>query len=246
MDTNLVALVEQFGADDSRCRAYLEALKWPDGVRCPRCPEKTTISQIADRDTFDCDSCRYQFSVTAGTIFNDTHLPLWKWFLGVYLMCEAQKGVSANQLGHSIKVAYKTAWYLCHRIREAMAETNPARIGREGATVGMKKRGDKTALHGGYIGMIGADTSHESVNHGVEEWVRGDVHTNGIGGVSPLFNRSIVGSYHNVSAKHLDRYLGELEWRFNQRENPFLFRDTLMRLLTTKKIAYRELIEKSA
>jgi transposase-like protein len=301
MDTNLIALVEQFGADDSKCRAYLEALKWPDGVRCPRCPEKTTISRIADRDTFDCDSCRYQFSVTAGTIFNDTHLPLWKWFLAVYLMCESKKGVSANQLGRSIKVAYKTAWYLCHRIRKAMAEINPAPIGGKGATVEMdetyvggrrrhvgsgyvgnktmvlgalerggqirlrvektKKRGDKKVLHGfvaetthpetskiytddnpGYIGIADSDTAHESVNHSAEEWVRGDVHTNGIEGVWSLFKRSIVGSYHQVSAKHLDRYLEEFEWRFNQRENPFLFRDTLLRLLTTEKMEYKELI----
>jgi transposase-like protein len=73
--------------------------------------------------------------------------------------------------------------------------------------------------------------------------VRGDVHTNGIEGVWALFKRSIVGSYHQVSAKHLDRYLEEFEWRFNQRENPFLFRDTLTRLVQTEKMEYRHLID---
>ena len=305
MDTNLVALMEQFGGDEERCREYLAALRWPTGVRCPRCPEQTTISCISDRAVYDCDSCRYQFSVTAGTIFNDTHLPLWKWFIAVYLMCEGKKGISANQLGRSIKVAYKTAWYLCHRIRKAMSQGDPEPVGGKGTTVEMDetyvdgkrrqvgsgyvgnrtmvlgalerggpvrfkverrtKRGDKQSLHGfageatkpdtsriytddnpGYVGIADADTSHESVNHSAEEWVLGDVHTNGSEGAWSLFKRSIVDSYHQVSAKHRDRYLEEFEWRFNQRENPFLFRDTLVRLLSTEKMEYKELIEKSA
>src|ERR1700722_7790937 len=135
METNLVSLMEQFGGNDDTCRKYLEILRWPTGIRCPRCPEKTTISRIAERAVYDCDSCRYQFSVTAGTIFNDTHLPLWKWFLAVYLMCEGKKGISANQLGRSIKVSYKTAWYLCHRIRKAMTELDAEKIGGKGKTV---------------------------------------------------------------------------------------------------------------
>jgi hypothetical protein len=61
----------------------------------------------------------------SGTIFHDTHLPLWKWFLAVYMMIEAKKGVSANQLKRTLDVSYKTAWYLCHRIRKAMREASP-------------------------------------------------------------------------------------------------------------------------
>ena len=299
MIDNLMSVVSQFGTDDA-CRARLAELRWPNGVRCPRCPEQTTISYISDREVYDCDSCRYQFSVTAGTIFNDTHLPLTKWFFATYVMCESKKGVSANQLKRMLGVSYKTAWYLCHRIRKAMVEVNPAPLGGKGVTVEMDEtyagghkrhvgsgylgnktmilgalergeisqirlRGDKKVLHGfvaettkpdtskvytddnpGYIGIADADTEHESVNHHTEEWVRGDVHTNGIEGVWSLFKRSIVGSYHQVSAKHLDRYLDEFEWRFNQRANPFLFCDTLMRLVTTEKMEYRKLIEKNA
>ena len=299
METNLVLLTQTFSGDDTKCRAYLEALRWPSGVKCPRC-ESDKISRILDRDQFDCDSCRYQFSVTAGTIFNDTHLALWKWFLAVYLMCEGKKGLSASQLGRSISVSSKTAWYLCHRIRKAMAEITPLKVGGVGRTVEMdetyvggkrrhigsgyvgnktmvlgalerggkvnlrverrKKRGDAKVLHGfvaetthtdtsriytddnpGYNGCGDANTEHQSVNHSAEEWVRGDVHTNGIEGVWSLFKRSIVGSYHQVSAKHLDSYLEEFEWRFNQRDNPFLFRDTLCRLLATDKMEYKEL-----
>ena len=268
METNLVLLTQTFSGDDRKCRAYLEALRWPMGVKCPRC-ESAKISRIFDRHQFDCDSCRYQFSVTAGTIFNDTHLAIWKWFLAVYLMCESKKGISARQLGRSISVSYKTAWYLCHRIRKAMSELSPPKVGGPGKTVEMdetdiggkrKKRGDTKVLHGfaaetthpntskvytddnlGYNGVGDANTEHHSVNHSAEEWVRGDVQTNGIEGVWSLLKRSIVGSYHQVSAKHLDSYREEFEWRFNQRENPFLFRDTLCRLLTTQKMEYKEL-----
>lgn len=119
---NLCSLIEQFGSED-KCRAYLEALRWPDEIMCPRCQSRK-ISQIVKRNQFDCDSCRYQFSVTAGTVFNDSHLPLWKWFLCVYLLCESKNGMSANQLKRILGISYKTAWYLCHRVRAAMKETS--------------------------------------------------------------------------------------------------------------------------
>src|SRR4029077_20704282 len=90
----------------------------------PRCQSKK-ISRIKARKTFDCDGCRYQFSATAGTLFHDSHLPLPKWFLAIFLITESRKGMSALQLKRLVKVSYKTAWYLCHRIREAMAEKNP-------------------------------------------------------------------------------------------------------------------------
>src|ERR1039457_575267 len=74
---------------------------------------------------FDCDSCRYQFSVMSGTMFHDTHLALTKWFFATYLICESKKGMSANQLKRMLRVSYETAWYLCHRIRAAMAAVPP-------------------------------------------------------------------------------------------------------------------------
>src|ERR1700732_1950340 len=125
-DMNLPKLVEAFRSEE-KCRAYLEALRWPERVSCPRCASVKT-SRIASRSQFDCDSCRYQFSVTAGTIFHDSHLPLWKWLLATYMMAEAKKGVSANQLKRTLAVSYKTAWYLCHRIRKAMQEVNPPKL----------------------------------------------------------------------------------------------------------------------
>src|SRR5580704_10994342 len=97
---NLSSLIEQFNSED-RCRAYLEALRWSEDVLCPRC-SSDKISQIVKRNQYDCDACRYQFSVTAGTVFNDSHLPLWKWFLAVYLLCESKKGMSASQLSRTL------------------------------------------------------------------------------------------------------------------------------------------------
>ena len=91
---DMIKLIEKFGGED-RCRAYLEDLRWPDGMACPRCGG-VVISRIVKRNQFDCDDCRYQFSVKTGTILHDSHLPLWKWFLAVYMMVESKKGISAN------------------------------------------------------------------------------------------------------------------------------------------------------
>jgi transposase-like protein len=298
-ETNLVNLIAKFGGNDDKCRAYLEYLKWPDGPVCDLCGSKAT--KIANRPQYDCPSCHYQFSVTAHTIFHDSHLPLWKWFLATYLIVESKKGMSANQMKRTLEVSYKTAWYLCHRIRKAMTEVNPPKLSEtveiDETYVGGKVQGrsrsfdNKTmvlgaAQRGGdirirvehrtkkptkivlhqfvaevtkpdtkryitdecfsYRGIGDADSTHETVNHRAEEWVRGDVHTNTIEGVWSLFKRSIVGSYHQISTKHMDAYLDEFEWRFNQRDNQYLFRDTMLRLLASPKMEFKELIEKSA
>jgi transposase-like protein len=76
----------------------------------------------------------------------------------------------------------------------------------------------------------------------MEEWVRGDAHTQTVEGVWSLLKRAIIGSYHQVSAKHLDRYLEELEWRFNNRENPYLFRETMRKLMKSGNLEYKALI----
>ena len=93
-----------------------------------------------------------------------------------------------------------------------------------------------------YLGICDDDTRHETVNHSAEEWAVGDVHTNSIEGVWSLFKRSIVGAFHKMSVKHMDRYLEELEWRFNNRNNPHIFRDTLARIMNTDPLQYRKLV----
>lgn len=295
-EINLINLIQRFHSDD-RCRQYLEALRWPDGVQCPRC-DSNKISAIHDRDQFDCDECRYQFSVTAKTVMHDTKLPLWKWFAAVYLIVESKKGVSANQLKRMLSVSYRTAWYLCHRIRKALetpdgylrgiVEVDETYIGgvqrgKQGRksnktlVIGAVERNSKGASkirmkshkQGGgptnaRIGKfmranIGKDaevytdelaqyrnfikpSKHKTVPHKHETWVIGDVHTNSVEGAWSLFKRSVVGAFHQVSCKHLPAYLDEFEFRFNNRDNPYIFRDALKLLLASENVEYKELV----
>jgi transposase-like protein len=286
--------MKQYG-DDEHCRKGLEHLRWPDGPTCPRC-KSPKLSRMYKRQQFDCDSCGYQFSVTSGTIFHDTHLPLQKWIVAIYLMVESKKGISANQMKRTLGVSYKTAWYLCHRIRAAMTEVQPKKLSGtvevDETFIGGKKRGvgrgrgpagktvvggiierggdvrlsmlpntTKKTLHGfinqfadpktreiftdewpPYKGIADHGTAHKTVNHHKKQWVHGKVHTNTIENVWSLLKRSIIGSYHKVSKKHLDAYLDELEWRFNNRKNPWLFRDTLRKLLGSAQLEYQDLI----
>ena len=292
-DMDLPRLIAQYGTDD-RCRSVLDKLRWPDGPRCLRCGSDNVVP-ITTRPLHRCRGCQYQFSTTVGTIFNDSHLPLTKWFLATYMMVEAKKGVSASQLQRTLAVSYKTAWYLCHRIRAAMREASPipldgivevdeTYVGGKRRHVGHGYRGNKTmvlgaAQRGGpirlriekhadrktlhafiraatkdetqaiytdelpaYAGIADHNTRHETVNHRAEEWVRADVHTNTVEGVWSLLKRSIVGSYHQLSAKHLPAYLDEMAWRFNNRRNPYLFRDTLLKLLEAQSLPFQALV----
>lgn len=88
-EINLISLIEQYN-DESKCRQYLEALRWEDNVIYPHCGSDK-ISHLQKRNQYDCDKCNYQFTVTAGTIFHDSHLPLQKWFLAVYFMTESKR-----------------------------------------------------------------------------------------------------------------------------------------------------------
>jgi len=122
----LLDLQKLFNTDE-KCREALTKMRWPNGVECPHCHSKQ-VTWIKSRNQFDCAECEYHFSVTAGTIFNDSHLPLTTWFTAVLLLIEARKGFSANQMKRTIGVSYKTAWYLCHRIRAAMVEASQPKL----------------------------------------------------------------------------------------------------------------------
>jgi len=119
--------INKMYSTDDRCRELLERLRWPEGVECPRCKDRR-VSRMKDYARFECVGCEYQFTVTSGTIFHDSHLPLPTWFLAVLLLCEAKKGMSAMQIKRTLGVAYKTAWYLCHRIRAAMATAEKGKL----------------------------------------------------------------------------------------------------------------------
>lgn len=117
---SLIELMERFDTKD-KCLDFLEKLRWNGKVACPRC-KCESISRITTRRIFECNACRYQFSITAGTIFHKTRLPLRKWIIAVVMMCNGKKGVSAKEIERALRVTYKTAWYLCHRIRRAFRE----------------------------------------------------------------------------------------------------------------------------
>ena len=295
---DLCELVERFG-DDQQCRNYLERLRWRGDVTCPKCLG-TKVSSILKRDQYNCDneSCGYQFSVTAGTIFHDTHLALTKWFLAVYLLCQSRKGMSANQLKRMLRINYRTAWYLCHRIRHAMAEAQPRKldgtvemdetyvggkkigqghyVGKQSkeVVIGLRQRnGDLRFFHAAdaksrtlakYIRenisddvdvmvtdefsaypdamrSTGMHEKHKTIKHSSRVYVDGDIHTNSVESAFSLLKRGIIGTWHRVSAKHLAAYLDEMTWRFNNRKNPFLFRDTMLKLIHSDNLEYKEL-----
>jgi len=127
---NLIDISKSF-ATDEQCLEYIEAQRWPNGVRCLTCGADK-VSRIARKTEgknkrtrlYQClePSCKQQFSTTSGTIFHDSHLPLTKWFMAMALICNAKKGISAKQLERDLNVNYRTAWHLAHRIRKAMAD----------------------------------------------------------------------------------------------------------------------------
>ena len=289
---NLITLLDCYYTED-KCRIFLEELRWPNGVACPRCGRSLDISHISTRHTFDCLDCRYVFSVTSGTAFHKTRVPLRQWFIAVYLMCESKKGISANQLKRMFGVTYKTAWYLNHRIRNAISQAETPLLsnivevdetwvggkvegkgrgytGNKAMVVGIVERNGKAILqikedrsrktlhefildNVDDIDAILTDDwpayrgleAHHSVNHSAKQYVRRlpglDVHTNTVENVWSLLKRSIIGTFHHVSVKHLDLYLDELAWKMNNR-TPYLWEMTLRRLLESEHMSYEDLV----
>jgi transposase-like protein len=268
---------------EEACRDYLTRHRWPSGaVKCPRCGN-AEVYHLAREHHWQCHKCApqgYRFSVLAGTIFENTNKPLRDWFRVIHMMLTAKKGVSALQIYRQLGFgSYKTAWYMCHRIRAGLAneefrklmgivEVDETWIGgddgnrhtknKKGAlagktlVIGAVERkgnivarvldrqdayameqfvhmvcGDKVSLlstdeHRGYA-HLGESFNHGSVKHRAKQYVVGAIHTNTIEGFWSLFKRSIVGSYHKVSAKYLPLYIAEAQFRYNNRHNPDIF-----------------------
>ena len=202
---------------EERCRTYLEELRWPEGVACPRC-ESHDCGRIVSRRKFYCRSCRYHFSVTAGTIFHNSHLPVWKWFLTVSVMLDSESGVPSNQLVQLLGGSYKTAWFAQHRVRAAIEES----------------AGDECC----------SDSPDEQARCAREAAAERLVETSE--GETRVFDKPIVGPYHQMGAKYVEAYLAEMEWRATCRHNPRAFRDTVIRLLECDPLAYSELIARRA
>jgi transposase-like protein len=294
----LADLMSRFSTDE-RCRELLCRLRFPDGVRCLRCKEHA-VELETEKQLFYCARCDYQFSVTAGTVFNDSHLPLSKWFMATLLLCEAKKGMSACQVQRTLGVSYKTAWYLCHRIRAAMVEVNRPMLGgkvemdetfvggklRDGrgyggahdnkqVVIGIRQRGgdlrffhakdaksgtlekyirenlsedveilytDDWRAYRGAAKHLRKDGRHKTIRHKLHIYAKGDIHTNTIESAFSLLKRGVVGTWHKISAKHLQAYCEEMTFRFNRRDKSDLFLDTLRHMITAPVLTYEKLI----
>src|SRR5579862_8082281 len=125
--------------DETKAREWLETRVWPKGRVCPHCGviDQSTLMQGKSHrpGLYQCNACRKPFSVTVGTLYERSHVPLHKWLAATYLMMASKKGMSALQISRMIGVTYKTAWFMCHRIRESLREIDATPMGGEGKTV---------------------------------------------------------------------------------------------------------------
>ena len=259
-------------------RKHLEAIRWPDGPICPHCGSIDNSHRIKGKSArpglWFCADCRKQFSVTVGTLFERSHVPLHKWLLANHLICASKKGMSAHQLHRMLGVTYKTAWFMAHRIREAMrdnpdlgplggsnkvVEADETFIGgkaknrafgpppkKEAVFALVERDGKMHSFHvpavnaktlrpilvtqidrksylmtdeaGSYVKVGREFVGHGTVNHSIQEYVRGGFwHTNTVENYFSILKRGITGVYQHVSQQHLKRYLGEFDFRYNER-----------------------------
>jgi transposase-like protein len=123
--------------DEAEAYKEMESLLWPTGAVCPRCKGQERITSVKGGriGLYRCGPCKRQFTVKVGTVFESSHVPLHQWLQAVYLMCSSKKGISSHQLMRTLDVQYKTAWFMTHRIREAMKDGNLPPIGGAGQVV---------------------------------------------------------------------------------------------------------------
>jgi transposase-like protein len=264
-------------ANENNAIKMVESIMWPNGTVCPHCGGMERAYDLSKTrlGLWKCGHCRKQFTVKVGTIFEDSKIPLSKWLTVIYMMCSAKKGVSATQVQRSIGVSYKSAWFMCHRIRLAMTK-GPLKgmLGGPGKQVEVDetyvggkpgnnkhrnrkpkkkivvmtlidRQGEARTFHvedtkkstvlsvvrpniHGYSVILTDDNSlyddlhkhfwqHKTVRH-KKTFVRGIVHTNFAESYHSLLKRSIIGTHHHISEKHLSRYLREREFHWNRRK----------------------------
>ncbi len=275
---SLYELLEYFNTEDI-CLGYLAEQRWQSEVSCTHCNHTKTYQLKGKTKRYKCASCRKQFNAKAGTIFEDSKIPLRKWFAAIYLILAHRKGLSSHQLARDLNVTQKTAWFMGHRIRYAIKQGTFDKcldgvIEIDETFVGGKNKNrhhnkkvknsqgrsfkDKTPVLGivqrqgelraftipdtkqetiqpiveeqiQYGATIYTDEwwayrdlnllyDHEIVNHAARQYVNGTVHTNTIEGFWGQFKRSIIGIYVQVSPKHLQRYVDEAVYRYNNKQ----------------------------
>jgi transposase-like protein len=125
--------------DEDKAREHLKRVRWPNGVTCPLCGGTDKIKALGGKSQgpgwYHCGDCRRKFTVRVGTVYERSHIPLHKWVMATHLLCASKKGISAHQLHRMLGVTYKSAWFMAHRIREAMIDTESGPLGGEGEIV---------------------------------------------------------------------------------------------------------------
>ena len=264
--------------DEEAARAWFEDIRWPDGRACPRCGSTVTSPvENAKPMPYWCGDCRKYFSVKMGTVMESSKIGYREWAVAIYQVTTNLKGISSMKLHRDLGITQKSAWFMLHRIREAMGSEDPMFLGpveadetyvggrsrsmharrrreRGGgigrgvqghvAVAGLRDRyshqvsaapvpdASQSTLHrfvesrtredtvvysdawGGYTGLARV---HEVVNHSAGEYVRGQASTNGVESFWAQLKRGYIGIYHQMSVKHLFRYVAEFEHRHNWR-----------------------------
>lgn len=309
----------RYFADPDVCVDFVAAMRWPQGVTCPHCESKK-VSYLSSRRIWKCmaKECHKQFSVKTQSVFEDSPISLDKWLTAVWLIVNCKNGISSYEIARDLKVTQKTAWFMLHRIREAMRDESKHKFGFGGPVeadetfVGPnpykihKSRKAKIQARdgakGGYIGktavhglldrelrqvrakvlpnmkretlqslilknvtrfakvytdeavqydQLGQNFVHKVVNH-TQEYVKGQVHTQGIDNFWSLLKRGLRGTYIAVEPFHLDKYVDEQVFRYNNRAtegNPLDDADRFALAVSQiygKRLTYAELIGKVA
>ena len=296
----MIDLTNPIFTDEAKAREYLEAQRWPNGPYCPHCGEAENVRKLAGKShrpgLHQCNSCRQHFTVTVGTLYERSHVPLRKWLLATHLMTASKKGMSSHQLHRMLGVTYKTAWFMSHRIREAMRDFKPSPLGgankiveadesfvggkaknrafgdppkKEVVFALVEREGRVRSFHipavnaktlrpilvthidrksylmtdeaGSYIPVGREFAGHGTVNHSIKMYVRGGFwHTNTVENYFSIMKRGITGVYQHVSQKHLRRYLGEFDFRYNERGIEDTDRAAkALKGITGKRLTYR-------
>jgi transposase-like protein len=297
--------------DEEKARSHLEAQLWPDGPVCPHCGSfaVTALHGTAHRKgLYQCNEteCREQFSVTVGTVFERSKIPLHKWVLAAQLMGSSKKGVSSKQIQRMLGVTYQTAWFMTMRLREAASpDPKDGPLGGHGKViesdetfVGGKKKnvhkgkpepkkhavhalvergGKMRAKHGpdvsaktlrknlvtmtsrkstlntdealAYHWMGKEFADHGAVNHSQDEYVSkdGKTHIQSAEAFFALLKRGVYGTFHSVSEQHLQRYVDEFAFRWNNRQtlgvDDFARASELLKGAKGKRLTYRRINE---
>ncbi|MBI1334103.1 MAG: IS1595 family transposase [Armatimonadetes bacterium] len=293
----------RYFSDDQIAFEFVKSLRWGDDVICPHCGGKEH-SFLSTRRIWKCKACKKQFSVKIGTIFEDSPISLDKWLAAIWLIANAKNGISSYEIHRSLGVTQKTAWFMLHRIREALhngtidklsgeIEADETYIGGKAKNMHQWRREQRGGLGGSFgkttvLGMLERGGSvkaeviqkpdrptvtklltksimrgsklytdqhngydfmkyhyeHEVIHH-AQEYVRGNVHTNGIENFWSLLKRTISGTYVSVEPTHLFRYVGEQVFRFNERKGTDSDRFLkAVSCIVGKKLPYKELTGK--